>query len=56
MSKENTDFNPYPQYSYNSGFRNDDGELVFGVDIDWLYWELEHGRIPDLYMETKNNE
>lgn len=47
MKYENIDFNPYPQYSYNSGLCYEDGKPVLGEDIDWLYWELEHNKIPD---------
>ena len=35
--------NPYPKYSYNSGLCKEDGTPVWGVDIKWLFWELEHG-------------
>ena len=52
MSKENTDFNPHPQYSFNSGLCYEDGEPVFGEDVDWLYWELEHGRIHSMKTKT----
>lgn len=41
------DINPYPQYSYNSGLQyigND--KPVWGLDTNWVLWELQHGRNP----------
>ena len=47
--------NPYPMYSYKSGLRQEGGTPVWGIDVDWLFWELENGNIPDIFG-VRNND
>ena len=35
-----------PKYSYNSGLCDEDGNPTFGEDLDYLFNEVENGRIP----------
>ena len=44
--KKNPDKNPYPKYSYSSGLIMEDGSPVWGLDIKWSMFEIEHGRLP----------
>lgn len=51
MSIKDNNANPYPKYSYNSGLVNSDGSAVYGMDIDYVFYEVEHGRLPELQEE-----
>ena len=42
----NVDVNPHNKYSYNSGLCYQDGTPCWGLDINWCFYELEHGRNP----------
>lgn len=35
--------NPYTKYSYNSGLITEDGKRIWGIDSDWLMFEIKHG-------------
>ena len=42
----NTRKDECPKYSYNSGLCDSAGNPVFGEDLDYLFNEVENGRIP----------
>ena len=42
----NTVKNECPIHSYNSGLCDEAGSPAFGEDLDYLFNEVENGRIP----------
>jgi len=41
------EINPYPKYSYDSGLieqHNIYHKKHFGIDTDWLLWQLRHNK------------
>ena len=41
--------NPYPKYSYNTGLITEDGKRVWGIDNEWLMFEIKNGNgLPPL--------
>ena len=41
--KTKEDKNPHPKYSYNSGLITLEGKPVWGIDSDWLMYEIKCG-------------
>lgn len=35
--------NPYPKYSYNTGLITTDNKPVYGIDNEWLMFEIKNG-------------
>jgi len=42
----NTIKDEYPRYSHHSGLCDEAGNPTFGEDLDYLFNEVENGRIP----------